>query len=53
MLKKAGNVYLKTREVSPHEAIARTISLSSQLSNIDVIYLRSGLKKNRIQMSKS
>ena len=47
-LKKAGNVYLKTHEVSKHEAIAPTISLSSRLSNIDVIYLPSGLKKNRI-----
>ena len=52
-LKKAGNVYLKTPEVSTHEAIAHTISLSLRLSNIDVIYLPSGLKKNRIRMLNS
>ena len=51
-LKKAGNVYLKTREISTHETIAHTISLSSGLSNINVIYLPSGLKKNRIWMWK-
>ena len=48
-----GSVYLKTREVSTHEAIAHTVSLSSRLSNIDMIYLPSGLKKNRIRMLKS
>ena len=52
-LKKAGSVYLKTREVSTHEATAYTVSLSSRLSNIDMIYLPSGLKKNGIQMLKS
>ena len=51
-LKKAGNVYLNTREVSTHEAIVHTISLSSRLSNINVIYLPSGLKKNRIWILK-
>ena len=47
-LRKDGNVYLKTRRVSTHEAIAHTIYLSSRFSNIDVIYLPSGLKENRI-----
>ena len=55
-LRKAGSVYLKTREVLAYKAIAHAISaisLSSQLSNIDVIYLPSGLKKNRMRMLKS
>ena len=52
-LRKAGSVYLKTCEVSTHEVIAVAISLSAWLSNINVIYLRSGLKKNRIRMLKS
>ena len=52
-LRKADNVYLKARKVSTHEAIAHAISLSSWLSNIDVIYLPSGLKKSRIIMLKS
>ena len=45
-LRKAGNVYLKTREVSRHEAIANVVSLSARLSNIDVIYIPSGMNGN-------
>ena len=52
-LRKAGNVYLKTRKVSAREAIAHAITLSSQLPNSDVLYLPFGLNKNRIRMLKS
>ena len=47
-----GNVFLTKREVSTHEAIARVISLPMRSSNIDVLYVPTGLKKNRTRMLK-
>ena len=47
---KIGNVFQKCREVSTHEAIARTISLPLRHSNIDVQYVPTGLKENITRM---
>ena len=38
-----GNVFLTKREVSTHEAIKRVLSLSMRYSNIDVLYVPTGL----------
>jgi hypothetical protein len=51
-LYKIGNVFQKCREVSTHEAIARTISLPLRHSNIDVIYIPTGLKDKITRMLK-
>ena len=47
-----GNVFLTKREVSTHEAIKRVLSLPLRHSNIDVLYVPTGLKKNRTRMLK-
>ena len=51
-LYKIGNVFQKCREVSTHEAIARTISLPLRHSNIDVQYVPTGLKDKITRMLK-
>ena len=51
-LKVIGNVFQKCREVSTHEAIARTISLPLRHSNYDVIYVPTGLKESITRMLK-
>ena len=51
-LRKIGNVFLTKREISTHEAIKRVLSLPMRTSNIDVIYLDTGLKKNRTRILK-
>ena len=48
-----GNTFLTKREVSTHEAIKRVLSLPIRHSNIDVLYVCTGLKKNRTRMLKS
>ena len=48
-----GNTFLTKHEVSTHEAIKRVLSLPMRHSNIDVLYLPTGLKKNRTRMLKS
>ena len=48
-----GNTFLTKREVSTHEAIKRVLSLPMRHSNIDVLYVPTGLKKNRTRMLKS
>ena len=48
-----GNVFLTKREVSTHEAIKRVLSLPMRHSNIDVVYVPTGFKKNRTRMLKS
>ena len=48
-----GNTFLTKREVSTHEAIKRVLYLPMRHSNIDVLYVPTGLKKNRIRMLKS
>ena len=48
-----GNTFLTTREVSTHEAIKRVLSLPLRHSNVDVLYVPTGLKKNRTRMLKS
>ena len=47
-----GNVFLTKREVSTHEAVKRVLSLPMRHSNIDVVYIPTGLKKNRTRMLK-
>ena len=49
-----GNTFLTKRKVSMHEAIKRVLSLPVRHSNIDVLYVLTGLKKkNRTRMFKS
>ena len=48
-----GNAFFTKCEVSTHEAIKRVIFLPMRHSNIDVLYVRTGLKKNRTRMLKS
>ena len=48
-----GNTFLSKREVSTHEEIKRVLSLPMRHSNIDVLYVPTGLKKNRTRMLKS
>ena len=48
-----GNTFLNNREVSVHEEIKRVLSLPMRHSNIDVLYVPTGLKKNRTRMLKS
>ena len=40
-----GNTFLTKCEVSTHEAIKRVLSLPMRHSNIDVLYVPTGLKK--------
>ena len=47
-----GNTFSTKREVSTHEAIKRVLSLPMRHSNIDVLYVPTGLKKNRTRMLK-
>ena len=39
-----GNTFLNNREVSVHEEIKRVLSLPMRHSNIDVLYVPTGLK---------
>ena len=48
-----GNTFLTEREVSTNEAIKRVLSLPMRHSNIDVLYVPTGLKINRARMLKS
>ena len=41
------------REVSTHETIKRVLSLPMRHSNLDVLYVPTGLKNNRTRMLKS
>jgi len=52
-LRSIGNVFLTKREVSTYEAIKRVLSLCMRTSNIDTLYIDSGLKKNRTRILKS
>ena len=48
-----GNTCLTKPEGSTHEAIKRVFTLPMRYSNIDVLYVPTGLKKNRTRMLKS
>ena len=48
-----GNTFLTKRKVSTHEAIKRVLSLPMRHTSIDVLYVPTGLKKNRTKMLKS
>ena len=48
-----GNTFLTKCEVSTQEAIKRVLALPMRHSNIDVLYVPTGLKKNRTRMLKS
>ena len=48
-----GITFLTKREVSTHEAIKRVLSLAMRHSNINLLYVPTGLKKNRTRMLKS
>ena len=48
-----GNTFLTKPEGSTHEAIKRIFTLPMRYSNIDVLYVPTGLKKNRTRMLKS
>ena len=48
-----GNTLMNKHEISTHEAIKRVLSLTMRHSNIDVLYVPTGLKKNRTRMFKS
>ena len=48
-----GNTFLTEHEVSTNEAIKRVLSLPMRHSNIDVLYVPTGLKINRTRMLKS
>ena len=52
-LRKIGNIFITKREISTHEAIKGVLSLPLHHSNIDVVYVPTGLKKNRITKLKS
>ena len=52
-LRSIGNVFITKREVSTHEAIKRALSLPMRTSNIDTIYIDTGIKKNRTRILKS
>ena len=45
-----GDTFLNKREVSTHEVIKRVLSLPMRHSNIDVMYVPTGLKKVRTRM---
>ena len=47
-----GNTFLAKGEVSAHEAIKRIFSLPIWLSDIDVVYAPTSVKKNRTRMLK-
>ena len=49
-LRLIGNVFIQKREVSTHEAVAKVISLPLRHSNIDIVYIPTGPKKNRTRM---
>lgn len=48
-----GKIFLTKHEVSTHEAMKRVPSLPVRHSDIDVLYVATSLKKNRIRMLKS
>ena len=48
-----GNTFVTKREVSTHERIKRVLSLPMRHSNLDVLYVPTGLKNNRTRMLKS
>ena len=47
-----GNIFITKREVSTHEGVKRVLSLPLRHSNIDVVYIPTGVKKNRTRMLK-
>ena len=48
-----GNTFLTKFEVSTYEAIKRVLSLPMRHSNLDVLYVSTGLRKNRTKMLQS
>ena len=48
-----GNIFLTYRKASTHEAIKRVLSLPMRHSNIDVLYVSTGLKNSRTKILKS
>ena len=48
-----GNVFIKSREVSEHEAVSRILSLPLRRSNIDVSFIQTDYKDNRTRVLKS
>ena len=45
-------MFLIEREISTHEAVKRVLSLPLRHSNIDVVYIPTGVKRNRTRMLK-
>ncbi|XP_077978182.1 uncharacterized protein LOC144433703 [Glandiceps talaboti] len=52
-LKAIGNTFLRSREVSQHEAITRLIGLPLRQTNIAVKYVPTGYEEDRTRMLKS
>ncbi|XP_070573805.1 uncharacterized protein [Ptychodera flava] len=52
-LKSIGNTFLKCREVSQHEAIARLVGLPLRQTNTTVQYVPTGYEEERTRMLKS
>ncbi|KAK3100749.1 hypothetical protein FSP39_024640 [Pinctada imbricata] len=51
-LKSIGNVFLKSREVSQHEAVARLVGLPLKETNTPVLFIPTGYKNQRTRMIK-
>jgi len=51
-LKSIGNVFLKSREVSQHEAIARLVQMPLKESNVPVMFVPTGFKHQRTRLLK-
>ena len=51
-LKSIGSVFLKSREVSEHEAVARLCGLPLRSSNTNVVFVPTGLPENRTRIFK-
>ena len=52
-LYNTGSIFLKAREISEHEAISRVLSLKLRQSNVDVLFIQTDPKDNRIRILKS
>ena len=48
-----GDTFLTKHEVSAHEAFRRVLYLPMRHSNIDVLYVHTGLRKNRSRMKRT
>ena len=51
--KECKHIFITKREISTHEGVKRVLSLPLRHSNIDVLYIPTGVKKNRTRMLKA